>query len=238
MNRLVALAAAALACTLATASALAGDVSGRAIDENGQPLAGVNVEVVYVTYSADDIMGYGESIKVETKTAPDGSYSADLSHVPPGEYYAHAYEVMMNGGRQFNIDLLPDDAATFASTSRTVRNFTAGIIEFSEKYPYGNAGVFVLNNTIDDQTDLAAAVVRLENVESGRVLERRVRSSGEGLVATGIPFATYRVTVTLGDRPLQLSLRGPGLDQSFGASVTHDFTMGWPGNQMVVEARP
>lgn len=238
MNRLVALTAAALACILATASAFAGDVTGRAVDEDGQPLAGVQVEIVYVTYSADDIMGYGESIKVETETGPDGSYAVDLSHSPPGEYYAHAYQIVTNGGRPFNIDLLPDDAATFASTSRTVRNFTAGIIEFSEKYPYANAGVFVLNNTIDDYTDLAGADVRLENVESGRVLERGVRSSGEGLVATGIPFATYRVSVTLGDRPLQLSLRGPGIEQSFGSSVTHDFTMGWPGNQMVVEAKP
>ena len=103
--------------------------------------------------------------------------------------------------------------------------------------PYGNGGVFVLDNAIGDFTDLAAAEVTLVEVGGERRYVRRVRPSGEGLVVTGIAFGTYQASVTLDGRPLQVALRGAA-DAGFGPSVTHDFTMGWSGNQFQVVARP
>jgi hypothetical protein len=226
------------ACLLVCAPALAGSVSGQALDENEQPMEGVNVEVVYQTYNADRLMGYGASIKAEAQTGRDGRYSIDISRLPPGEYSAHAWTVTDNGGKPANIDLVPDDPATFAGTAETIRNFSGGFIEYSEELPYGNGGVFVLNNAIGDYTDLSAAEVTLENLATGRRIAKAVRPSGEGLVVTGVPFGTWRASVALDGKPMRIALWGPGLDDTFSEGVVHDFTMGWLGNQFQTQVKP
>ena len=134
----------ATAFALAAGSAFAGTVSRLAVDEDGKPLEGVNVEGVYQTYDADQIMGFGASIKAETKTGPDGRYAVSIDHLPPGEHAAHAYTVVDNGGRPTNIDLVPENRETFAGNADTVRNFSGGYYEFTEDDPYGNGGIFVL----------------------------------------------------------------------------------------------
>src|SRR5690606_30070677 len=48
-----------LAGLMSAFPAIAGTVSGQALDENGAPWEGVNVEVVYQTYRADQLMTYG-----------------------------------------------------------------------------------------------------------------------------------------------------------------------------------
>ena len=72
----------------------------------------------------------------------------------------------------------------------------------------------------------------------GQVLVKTLRSTGEGLTATGIPFGTYEVTASLDGQPLQVKLWSPDAPPEFGPSVTHDFTMGWLHNQMLVAAQP
>ena len=237
MKRLISLllTAGLLACG---SPAMAGSVSGLVVDDTGAPMAGVNVEVVYQTYRADQLNGAGESIKESTVTGADGRYRIVTDHMPPGEYAANAFEMVSNGGQQLVVSLVPDDATTFAGNADTVRNFTGGIIEMSDELPYGNAGIFVLNNAIGDFTDLSAAVVTLTNVDTGRVLVKTLRPTGEGLTITGIPFGTYRVTVALDGTPLQVKLWSPDAPDTYGSSVTHDFTMGWLGNQLQVAAQP
>lgn len=223
---------------LCAASAFAGSVSGRAIDRNGTPLAGVHVEVVYQTYTADQLNSSGESIKSEAVTDADGRYMVSTDGMPPGEYSANAYQTANNAGQQVNIDLTPDDNATFAGNADTIRNFTGGVIEQSEDQPYGNAGIFVVNNAIMDFTDLSGAEVTLVNTETGETFVRTVRSSGEGLIVTGIPFATYRASVRLNGQPLQIALWGPGQADEFSSEVIHDFSMGYLKNQIQVQVKP
>lgn len=218
--------------------AFAGSVSGLVVDETGAPMAGVTVEVVYQTYRADQLNNAGESIKAETTTGADGRYTISTDHLPPGEYAANAFEVVSNGGQQTIVDLVSDDATTFAGNAETVRNFTGGVIEMSDEMPYGNAGIFVLNNAIGDFTDLTPAIVTLRNVETGKTYVKGLRSTGEGLTITGIPFGTYEVSVALDGQPLQVKLWAPDAPPEFGPSVMHDFTMGWLGNQMQVAAQP
>jgi hypothetical protein len=228
-----------LAALLSAATpVMAGSVTGIVVDEAGAPLAGVQVEVVYQTYRADQLNSAGESIKASAVTGSDGRYAISTDHLPPGEYAANAFELVVNGGQETIVDLVTDDATTFAGNADTVRNFTGGIIEQTLDMPYGNAGVFVLNNAIGDFTDLSAAVVTLRNLETGKTYVKPVRSTGEGLAVTGIAFGTYEVSVTLDGVPLQLALWGPGFGDDFAQTVTHDFTMGWLGNQMQVAARP
>lgn len=217
--------------------AAAATLSGTAVDELGQPLAGVQVEAVYQGYSADQLNAAGASIKGEAVTGADGRYVIDLSVLPPGVYAAHAWRIIENGGRSLIVDLVPDDAALFAGNADSERNFTALLVEQSEALPYGNAGIFVLENAIGDFTDLAAAEVTLQELASGRVFVKPVRPSGEGLVATGIPFGRYRASVTLDGQPLLVALWGAS-DADFAASVEHDFTMGYGGNMFRVMAKP
>ena len=228
---------AAMLFTFVTA-ANAGTVSGRVTDQSGAPVFRVNVEVVYQTYNSDDLPYNGASIKASALTDGDGRYSISTDHLPPGEYSVNAFQTITNGGREINIDFQPEDSSTFAGNADTVRNFTGGIVEMSDELPYGNAGIFVLSNAIGDFTDLSAAVVTLTNVQTGKVLTKTLRPTGEGLTVTGIPFGTYTVTAALDGAPLQVKLWSPDAPDEYGPSVTHDFTMGWLGNQMQVAAQP
>lgn len=219
-------------------AAVASTVTGLVTDENGAPVAGVNVEVVYQTYGSDDLPYGGESIKETAVTGEDGRYSVSTDRMPPGIYSAHAYQVVVNGSRQINLDFRPDDDNTFGSHEDAVRNFKGGFYESTPDNPYGNGGVFVLERSIDTDTDLSGAEVTLTNTATGQVIVRTVRPTGEGLVVTGVPFGTYRAEVTLGGQPLRISLMGPGFAEDYAASVTHDFTMGWLENQFRVMAKP
>lgn len=237
MNMKILIAGAAMVAALAQ-PVFAGTVTGTVTDEGGAPLAGVNVEVVYQTYNSDDLPYGGESIKQSAVTDESGRYAISTDRMPPGEYSANAYQVVQNGGRQINIDFRADDPATFAGNADTVRNFTGGYVESTPDNPYGNGGIFVLNNDIGDFTDLSAADVILTHAETGKTYRKTVRPTGEGLVVTGIPFGTYRAEVQVGGQPMQIRLWGPGTSDEFAPSITHDFTMGWLGNQFVVAVRP
>lgn len=235
MTRFGRAASAAIIVLAGATHALAGSVSGLVTNESGEPLSGIHVEIVNQTFRMEDL---GYSIKAETVTDANGHYTVSTDRLTPGEYYAHAYEIVSNSGRDMNVDLMAHDERSFVPHAVTVRNFTAGVVEFSEEMPYGNAGVFVLNNAIMDFTDLAAAEVTLVEVATGRSFVKAVRSTGEGLVVTGIPFGTYSASVSLDGRPMLVSLWGPGLPDSFGQSVVHDFTMGYAGNQFQVAVKP
>lgn len=219
-------------------STFAGTVSGLVTDENGAPIAGVNVEVVYQTYNADDLPNNGASVKQSGVTDDSGRYTISTDGMPPGEYSANAYQTVQNGGQQVSIDFRAEDASTFAGNAETVRNFTGGYVESTPDNPYGNGGIFVLNNDIGDFTDLSSAEITLTNVNSGKTYQKTVRSTGEGLAVTGIPFGTYRAEVRVNGQPMQVRLWGPGTSEEFADSVTHDFTMGWGGNQFQVAVKP
>ena len=216
----------------------AGYVKGRVTDEDGKPLAGVTVEVVYQTFNADKLLTYGKSIKRETQSGPDGTYSLMIGNMPPGLYSAHAYQVVRNGSNTQNVDLTADNNDTFGQNAATVRNFKAGMVESSEELPYGNGGVFVLNNDIMDFSDLDGAEVTLVNTATGKTIVKKAKRTGEGPAVTGIPFGTYRASVKLNGRPMQIRLWGPGQPETYGPSVTHDFTMGDMGDQIQVMVKP
>jgi len=228
---------AAMLCLIAT-GAKAGTVSGRVTDQSGAPVAGVNIEVVYQTYNSDDLPYGGASIKESAVTDRDGRYSISTDNLPPGEYSANAFQTITNGGREINIDFQPEDKSTFASNADTVRNFTGGYYESSDDNAYGNGGIFVVNNAIGDFTDLTGAEVTLVNAETSQSYTKTVRSTGEGLVVTGLPFGTYHASVTLNGQPLQIKVWAPDAPDEFSSSVTHDFTMGYMGNQFQVAVKP
>lgn len=221
-----------------TQAAMAGTVSGIVTDENGAPIPSVNVEVVYQTYSADDLPSGGASIKQTAVTDGSGRYSVSTDRMPPGIYSANAYQVVVNGSRRINLDFRADDETTFGSHEDVVRNFKGGFYESTPDDPYGNGGVFVLERSIDTDIDLGGAEVTLTNAVTGQTITRTVRPTGEGLVVTGVPFGTYSAEVSLNGQPLRITLMGPGIPEEYSTSATHDFTMGWLENQFRVMAKP
>ncbi|AOF93097.1 carboxypeptidase-like regulatory domain-containing protein [Sinorhizobium sp. RAC02] len=223
---------------LGTSYALAGSVSGIVVDDQGKPVAGVHVEVLYQTFNSDQLTGYGESIKAETVSGPNGLYTLDTTYLPRGEYSAHAYQVIVNGDEEVNVDAVGSDPSTFTGSADTIRNFSVGIVEISDDMPYGNAGIVVVNNAIRDYTDLSGTEITLVNIETGATYVKTVRSTGEGLVVTGIPFGAYRASARLSGRSMQIALWGPGESDVFALTVEHNFTMGYSGNQMQVAVKP
>lgn len=223
---------------LTASSSIAGAVSGRVTDESGTPVPGVTVEVVYQTYNSDDLPNTGASIKASALTNGDGRYNISTDTLPPGEYSANAYHAVKNGDRDIIVDFRAEDSGTFAGNADTVRNFTGGYYESSEENPYGNGGIFVVQNAIGDFTDLSKAEVLLVNVETGNSYRRKVRSTGEGLVVTGIPFGNYFAAVWLDGRRMQMRLWGPDEPDEFSDLVDHQFTMGPLGNQFRVAVKP
>lgn len=216
---------------------LAGSVAGRVTDSNGLPLAGISIEATYLTYGAKDLITYGQSVKAGAVSGPDGRYHIDLGALPLGEYKAYAYRMISNGGRQILLSLVPEDDSSFASTDIVTRNFSETLVESTPELPYGNGGIFLLQNAILDYTDLGDAEVVLQPVDGGPPVIRKVRASGEGLVVTGIAFGTYRASVSLAGEALNLRAFGADPDDAFAPSVIHDFTMGPSGDQFIVEAR-
>ena len=230
--------ACAAALCLMASSSIAGTVSGRVTDESGKPVPFVTVEVVYQTYNSSKLPYSGASIKASTLTNGDGRYSISTDNLPLGEYSANAYHQVKNGDRDINIDFRAEDPSTFAGNADTIRNFTGGYYESSEENPYGNGGIFVVNNAIGDFTDLSNVEVVLVHAETGVNYQKKVRQTGEGLVVTGIPFGTYYAMVKLNGRPMQIRLWGPGESDEFSEDTVHDFTMGPLGNQFVVAVKP
>jgi hypothetical protein len=80
--------------------------------------------------------------------------------------------------------------------------------------------------------------VTLVNAATGESHTKTVRSTGEGLVVTGLPFGTYQASVQLNGQQLQIKLWAPDAPDEFSSSVTHDFTMGYLGNQFQVAVKP
>ena len=90
----------------------------------------------------------------------------------------------------------------------------------------------------EDAANLAADALKDQNVTGstgvGAVAAPLVAN---GLVVTGIPFGSYRASVTLAGQALRVALWGAS-DAELAPSVTHDFTMGYSGREFQVMARP
>lgn len=114
--------AAIIVLVLASTPAIAGTLTGMVSDVHGNPLSGVHVEATYQSFGADDLFGYGASVKAVGVSGGDGRYHIDLGHLPPGEYAAFAYRYVVNGGRQMVVNFVPDQATNFAGNATIVRN--------------------------------------------------------------------------------------------------------------------
>jgi hypothetical protein len=197
-----------------------GSVSGRVVDEDGKPMAGVNIYVDYKTYTKGE--SHGATLKGKTVTGADGRYRLSMANLPPGMYKATAYQTVREGGRSSNVELSAETEELFGSHQTVVRNFTGGYRAGVGEEDYGNGGILILQNDILDSTDYRGAIVTLESLKTGRKYVKEVRRTGSGWIVDGIPpIGQYRVSVVLDGQ--QLRVKPFNTQDAFGSSLVGDF---------------
>ncbi|MBN8940393.1 MAG: carboxypeptidase regulatory-like domain-containing protein [Rhizobiales bacterium] len=216
-----------------------GYVKGRAVDDEGRPLAGIQVSAVYQSYGGGRAMRYGASHSRTDVTGADGSYRIRISDMAPGEYSASAYRPGSGGDAGTQVALVAEDPSLFANNAATIRNFRMEFVEQLPGNPYGNGGIFVVETVFGHTVAFADIEVTLQPTGGGRTIVRRLRQTGEGWVATGVPPGQYRASATLGGRPLLMNASGmdDGSDP-FATSLVGNFKGGFSGNLFRVRVKP
>lgn len=211
---------------------VANAVSGQVRDDKGAPIAGAEVTARYQSNPG------GVSITRSAPTDRQGRYRIDLSRLP-GVWTVHAKAVVTVDGSDMVLDLTPDSDAPFAGRTGAVRNFSLRYAEQTAENPYGNGAMLVVASAIGDYTPLDEVVVTLHPVDGGAPIERKLRSTGEGWVVTGLPPQTYRVTARHGGRPLLISpALTPQDDYRWGREYVDGFQRTGPGiYQMRIEVK-
>lgn len=198
-------------------------VIGQVLDEAGRPIVAAEVGVRYQSNPG------GVSISRSARTDRQGRYRIDLTQ-PPGVWTAHAQAQIQVDGKAMLLDLEPDDATPFAGNAGAVRNFRLRYSAGSAENPYGTGGMIVVASAIGDYTPLDEVVVLLQPVAGGPVTERRLRSTGEGWVITGLAPQAYRVAVRHGGQPLLVSpALTPQTDYRWGPEHQGGFERTGPG---------
>lgn len=207
-------------------------VVGQVLDEQGRPIADAEVTARYQSNPG------GVGISRSTRTDRQGRYRIDLQQ-PPGVWTAHAKVRLAVNGSAMMVDLLPDDAEPFAGNRGAVRNFRPGFAEQTADDTDGVGGMLVVNSAIGDYTPLDEVTMTLHPAGGGAPLERKLRSTGEGWVVTGLRPQSYRVTASHNGRPMLVSAAlTPHRDYDWQPAVVGGFERTGPGvYQLRVEVR-
>lgn len=201
-----------------------GYVVGKVVDQNGKPVRDAEIFVGYQSLGGGT-EGYGASHHRTGKTGPDGTYRVQIGNMAMGEYSVSGKAYLMQGRQRVEMNLVPDNPKNFANNAATVRNFRLKFAETTADSSYGEGGMVLVSNAIGDyDTSLADVEITLRPVGGGAAIARPLRSTGEGYVATGLPFGTYEITATHKGRPLLI-----GTDDEMGRSYTSEFKRYGPG---------
>lgn len=207
-------------------------VIGQVADEDGKPIAGAEVTARHQSNPG------GVSISRSVHTDGQGHYRIDLRQ-PPGVWTVHAKAELMVGGSHMVLDMTPDNDAPFAGNLGAVRNFHMRFVEQSAADPYGTGAMVVVAAAIGDYTPLEDVTLILHPAGGGAPIERKLRSTGEGWVLTGLRPQTYRVTASHNGRPMMISAAlNPQRDYDWRSVYVSGFERTGPGiYQMRIEVR-
>lgn len=203
----------------------AGWVVGKVVDQQGRPVAGAKIFVRYQSFGGGRAGRYGGSIGVDAVTGPNGTYRAKVGNLAPGEYNVTGKAIINQDGQRIEMDLTPEDSSNFASTSATVRNFRVGYAETTEDSNYGTGGMVLVDNGIGDYTPREEVQLILIPANGGAPITRPLRNTGEGWVATGLPFGTYEVMAKHNGRAMLIK----GKNGEWGNSYVGKFERFGPG---------
>lgn len=173
-------------------------VTGRALDAGGRPVAGAFVE------ARQQIVGQDPTTipAYRGRTNAQGIYSISVrGAVAPLSVSGRA--VVTFDGDEYELDLVPTNAAPFVGASGAVRDL---------RLAANNRFVsVVVQQAIGDAFDYGRVRVRLESVgrlidgSTNKIVTSALRQTGDGWEVEGVPIGTYKVTATLDGEPLSVS---------------------------------
>lgn len=185
-------------------------LKGRVVDEQGRPVARAKIladnELLYNSYASGT-------------TGPDGRYRIVLPRIHV-TWNASGKAVRTVAGEKIETDLAPDDEDSFAGNQGAVRNFTlrtSGVSESGRSY---GASV-VVYTPIMSGIDPLQVRLKFEPLDGGAPFDGTPVSTGDGPAVKGVAVNRYRISATLGGRPLGIRVRNQG---AYGRFVEPQFT--------------
>lgn len=187
-------------------------VKGRVVDEQGRPVARAKIladnELLYNSYASGT-------------TGPDGRYRIQLPHVHV-TWNASGKASRMVAGEKIETDLAPEDEDSFAGNQGAVRNFTlrtSGMKADGSGSSYG--ATVVVYTPIMSGVDTRQVQLKFEPLDGGAPFSGTPVSTGDGDAIKGVAVNRYRISATLGGRPLGIRVRNQG---GYGRTVEPQFT--------------
>jgi Carboxypeptidase regulatory-like domain len=190
-------------------------VKGKVVDNNGAPLAGV--EVVANNTQFYDANGIGT-------TDTEGNYRIELS---AGSWQMTASMMREYNGQTYRIELTPDNNAAFAGSEGAIRNFvwkpSGGEAQQGSVFVYSDITVEFLESQYIELT-LEPQGLLLDG-STGQTIVGMLTNTPDGDGLTNVPLGRYKITaryLVLGESPARLEIK-PRNSGEYADSLTADF---------------
>jgi hypothetical protein len=122
-------------------------------------------------------------------------------------------------GEKIETDLAPEDVDSFAGNRGAIRNFTLRTSGMKEGGGSYGASVIVYTPVLSE-IDPLAVQLKFEPLDGGAVFTGTPKSTGDGPAVKGVAVNRYRISASLGGRPLGIRVRNRG---SYGRFVEPQF---------------
>lgn len=190
-------------------------VKGTVVDNNGVPLAGV--EVIANNTQFYDANGVGT-------TDAQGRYRIELTS---GSWQMTASMMREFNGQTYRVDLTPDNDAAFAGSEGAIRNFVwkplGGAAQQGSVFVYSDITVEFLESQYIELT-LEPQGLLLDG-STGQTIVGMLTNTADGDGLTNVPLGRYKITaryLVLGESPAVLEIK-PRNSGEYGDSLTADF---------------
>jgi Carboxypeptidase regulatory-like domain len=190
-------------------------VKGNVTDNNGAPLAGV--EVVANNTVFYDANGVGI-------TDANGNYRIELVS---GSWQMTASMMRDFNGQTYRVDLTPDNNAAFAGNEGAIRNFvwkpSGGAAQQGSVFVYSDITVEFLESQYIELT-LEPQGLLLDG-STGQTIVGMITHTADGDGLTNVPLGRYKITaryLVAGETPAMLEIK-PRNSGEYGDSLTADF---------------
>ncbi|MCX8476637.1 MAG: carboxypeptidase-like regulatory domain-containing protein [Sphingomonas sp.] len=186
-------------------------LKGRVVDEQGRPVARAKIladnELLYNSYASGT-------------TGADGRYRIVLPRIHV-TWNASGKAVRTVAGEKIETDLAPDDEDSFAGNQGAVRNFTLRTSGMKADGTGSYGASVVVYTPIMSGIDPLQVQLRFEPLDGGAPFAGTPVSTGDGPAVKGVAVNRYRISATLGGRPLGIRVRNQG---AYGRFVEPQFT--------------
>jgi hypothetical protein len=190
-------------------------VKGKVTDNNGTPLAGVEVVANNsVFYDANGL----------ATTDANGNYRIELVN---GSWYMTASMMRDFSGQTYRVDLTPDNNAPFAGSEGAIRNFvwkpSGGEAQQGSVFVYSDITVEFLESQYIELT-LEPQGLLLDG-STGKTIVGMLTHTADGDGLTNVPLGRYKITARYlvpGESPAVLEIK-PRKSGEYGESLTADF---------------